>query len=96
MLVLVSYDVATTIEDGTRRLRQVAKVCTDYGQRVQYSVFECIVNVSELEVLRNKLLKIVNLETDSLRFYILGNHYKTKVEHYGSKKCIALDEPIIL
>ena len=76
MLVLVTYDVNTETAAGRRRLRKVAKVCVDYGQRVQNSVFECL-------LFKAKLTELIDSESDSLRFYQLGNHYKSKVEHVG-------------
>ena len=76
MLVLVSYDVAMQDEKGPRRLRRVAKACQDYGQRVQYSVFECIVDPAQWTVLRERLIKEINPEEDSLRFYFLGSNWE--------------------
>ena len=85
MLVLITYDVKTGDVDGKRRLRQIAKQCVNYGQRVQNSVFECLLDAAQCRALQAKLLKIMNPEEDSLRFYYLGNHYETKVEHFGAK-----------
>lgn len=96
MLVLVSYDVVTISEGGASRLRRVAKQCSNYGQRVQYSVFECIVDATQFEILKNKILSIIDKEQDSIRFYILGNNYKSKVEHYGAKKSRDFEGTIIL
>ena len=84
MLVLITYDVNTETTDGRRRLRQVAKACQDYGQRVQNSVFECEVDAALFAKIRNRLVKLINEETDSLRFYALGNN-RSNVEHYGTK-----------
>ena len=86
MLVLITYDVST--QDGAvkRRLRKVAKECVNYGQRVQNSVFECILDASQALLLKDKLLSIIDETQDSLRFYNLGNNYETKVEHYGAKE----------
>ena len=86
MLVLVTYDVNTTDAAGRRRLRQVAKKCVAYGQRVQNSVFECNVDASQYKRLQAELKKLIDPETDSLRFYTLGNNYQGKVEHFGSKQ----------
>ncbi|MEB3104014.1 CRISPR-associated endonuclease Cas2 [Ferviditalea candida] len=86
MMVLITYDVSTMDTDGQRRLRQVAKQCENYGQRVQNSVFECLVDPQQFKELQLQLQKIVAPETDSLRFYHLGSKWKGKVEHYGSKK----------
>lgn len=96
MLVLITYDVAVTSSGGTRRLRNVAKECKNYGLRVQYSVFECNVDAAQFEQFKNKLINIIDLEQDSIRFYILGNNYKTKVEHYGGKKVLDINDPLIL
>lgn len=86
MLVLITYDVSTQDNAGKTRLRKVAKECVNYGQRVQNSVFECILDSSQTLRLKDKLLSIVDLEQDSLRFYYLGNNYKAKTEHFGAKK----------
>lgn len=85
MLVLVTYDVATQDNAGRSRLRKFAKECVNYGQRVQNSVFECLVDASQALILKDKLLNLIDKEQDSLRFYYLGNKYDTKVEHYGVK-----------
>lgn len=85
MLVLITYDVNTEDAAGRKRLRQIAKQCVNYGQRVQNSVFECIVDAAQAKTLRHKLCAIIDEERDSLRFYYLGNHYQTKVEHFGAK-----------
>ena len=85
MLVLITYDVSTEDAAGRKRLRQIAKQCVNYGQRVQNSVFECIVDAAQAKILRQKLCEIMDKERDSLRFYYLGNHYQTKVEHVGTK-----------
>lgn len=86
MLVLITYDVSTQDKAGKTRLRKVAKECVNYGQRVQNSVFECILDSSQSLLLKDKLLSLIDEEQDSLRFYYLGNNYKTKVEHFGTKK----------
>ena len=85
MLVLITYDVSTQDAAGKARLRKVAKECVNYGQRVQNSVFECILDASQLLLLKNRLGSLINEKEDSLRFYYLGNNYRTKVEHFGSK-----------
>lgn len=85
MLVLITYDVNTEDVGGRKRLRQIARQCTNYGQRVQNSVFECLVDAAQCKQLQSKLLRILDKEKDSLRFYYLGNHYETKVEHFGVK-----------
>jgi CRISPR-associated protein Cas2 len=84
MMVVVSYDVAED-ENGKRRLRQVAKVCKNYGQRVQYSVFECLVDPAQWATLKSSLLKEIKAEFDSLRFYYLGANWKRRVEQIGAK-----------
>ena len=95
MLVLISYDVS--IENkGQKRLRHVAKICQNYGQRVQYSVFECVVDPAQWTDLRQKLIDEIELELDSLRFYFLGSNWKRRIEHVGAKKSIDFDEPLIL
>lgn len=86
MMVLITYDVNTEDTAGRARLRQIAKQCLNYGQRVQNSVFECVLDAAQCKSLQNKLLKIMNAEKDSLRFYYLGNHYQTKIEHFGAKQ----------
>lgn len=85
MLVLITYDVNTEDVAGRKRLRQIAKQCVNYGQRVQNSVFECLVDAAQCKLLQNKLLSIMDMEKDSLRFYYLGKQYHTKVEHFGNK-----------
>lgn len=84
MLVLVTYDVATETPEGRRRLRRVAEVCEDYGQRVQKSVFECLVDPAQWATLRKRLVKETDLNEDSLRFYFLGKNWKPRVEHVGA------------
>jgi len=85
MQLLITYDVATATEDGWRRLRRVAKVCLDYGQRVQNSVFECELDPARMVELKNRLLEVMDMEQDSLRFYNLGAEWDRRVEHYGTK-----------
>ena len=85
MLVVISYDVNTEDAAGRKRLRQIAKQCVNYGQRVQNSVFECVLDAAQCRQLQHKLCALMNPEKDSLRFYYLGNHYETKVEHFGVK-----------
>lgn len=85
MLVLITYDVNTETPAGRKRLRKVAKQCVNYGQRVQNSVFECILDSAQCRKVQHLLQEIIDPETDSLRFYYLGNHYKAKVEHIGAK-----------
>ena len=96
MLVLVSYDVSTMDPKGPRRLHKVAKACQDYGQRVQFSVFECIVDPAQWAVLKQRLIDEINQEVDSLRFYYLGSNWRRKVEHIGAKKTIDQEGPLIV
>lgn len=88
MFILVSYDVSTLDDGGAKRLRRVAKLCKNYGQRVQFSVFECIVDPARWEFLRQNLIDEISEETDSLRFYFLGSNWRNKVEHIGAKEGI--------
>lgn len=85
MLVLITYDVSTQDAAGRGRLRRVAKECVNYGQRVQNSVFECILDASQILLLKDRLISLIDEKEDSLRFYYLGNNYQTKVEHFGGK-----------
>lgn len=96
MFVLVSYDVATDEGNGQRRLRRVARACKDYGQRVQYSVFECIVDPAQWTMLKERLISEIDPEKDSLRFYYLGSNYKHRVEHIGAKPSIEQEGPLIV
>ena len=86
MLVLITYDVKLTTEQGAKRLRQISKTCLDFGIRVQYSVFECEITPAQWVGLKEALLNIYDPDNDSLRFYHLGSKWKRKVEHYGTKK----------
>ena len=86
MLVVVSYDVNTQSEGGQKRLRRVAKLCESCGQRVQYSVFECLVDPAQWSELKFQLEKAIDKETDSLRYYFLGKNWKSRVEHCGAKE----------
>ena len=95
MLVLVSYDVSTIDKAGQRRLRRVAKTCQNYGQRVQYSVFECIVDPAQWTVLRKKLIDEIDPQKDSLRFYFLGSNWKRRIEHVGAKEAIDQEGPLV-
>ncbi len=86
MMVLITYDVNTEDSKGRRCLRQIAKQCVNYGQRVQNSVFECVLDAAQCQALRHKLVQIMDQDKDSLRFYYLGNQYQTKIEHFGAKE----------
>ena len=96
MLVLITYDVNTQDAAGVRRLNKIAKLCVKYGQRVQNSVFECLLESSSYKTLQHELLKIADLEKDSLRFYNLGQNYSSKIEHFGSKKAYDPQESLII
>lgn len=96
MMVLVSYDVATSDPGGPRRLRRVAKVCTNHGQRVQYSVFECIVDPGQWVNMKEQLVDAIDDDRDSLRFYFLGANWHKKIEHIGAKEGIDQEGPLIL
>ena len=96
MLVLVTYDVNTETIAGRKRLRKVAKICVDHGQRVQNSVFECLLDAAQYVAFKAKLTQLIDPQTDSLRFYSLGNAYKTKVEHIGCAPTWAQDDILLL
>jgi len=96
MLVLITYDVNTENAKGRARLRKVAKHCVNHGQRVQNSVFECILDSGQCKLLKAQLLDIIDLERDSLRFYYLGNNYENKIEHYGTKEVLDQEGVLIL
>ena len=96
MLVVVSYDVNTTDTAGRRRLRRIAKVCLDHGQRVQFSVFECEVTPASWVALRGHLIDEMEAEKDSLRFYFLGAKGKRRIEHLGTKAPLDLEGPLLL
>ena len=95
MMVVVSYDVSTLKPEGRRRLRRVAKICLDFGQRVQNSVFQCEVDPTQWTQFRHRLLQAYDETEDSLRFYFLGSNWKGKVEHFGIKTVLDLDGPLI-
>lgn len=96
MMVLITYDINITTAKGRKRLRNVARVCENFGIRVQNSVFECVVDAMQYEQLKHDLLKLIDAQSDSLRFYRLGDKYATKVEHYGAKNTIMVEDPLIL
>jgi CRISPR-associated protein Cas2 len=96
MMVVVSYDVSTSDAEGQGRLRRVAKVCKDYGQRVQFSVFECSLDPAKWAFFRDRLIKQIDPDKDSLRFYFLGANWRRRVEHVGAKKAIDPDEPLVV
>lgn len=96
MMVLITYDVETLTEAGRHRLRQVAKLCENHGQRVQYSVFECLLEPALWVTLRAKLRSAIDPETDSLRFYFLGANWQRRVEHFGARASYNPEGPLIL
>lgn len=95
MMVLVSYDVSTVDADGPKRLRRVAKACRDFGQRVQYSVFEIEVDPAQWTLLRQRLESLIEPDRDSLRYYFLGNNWQRRVEHIGAKPATDLNGPLV-
>jgi len=96
MLVLITYDVNTETPQGRKRLRQVSKACLNYGQRVQNSVFECELDAGLLLKVKDSLVRLINAETDSLRFYNIGNNSRSKVEHYGAKPSFDVNDPLVV
>jgi len=96
LMVLVAYDVSTETAEGRRRLRHVAKLCQDYGQRVQFSLFECLVDPAQWAQLRAELVEEIDETTDSLRFYFLGANWRRRVEHVGAKASWDPEGPLIL
>ena len=95
MLVLITYDVSTETAAGRKRLRKVSKQCVNHGQRVQNSVFECLLDAAQYAILKAELAKLIDPEVDSLRFYQLGNHYQNKVEHVGVRPAFQQDDVLI-
>lgn len=96
MLVLVTYDVSTSSEGGAKRLRRVARACTDYGQRVQFSVFEIEVDPAQWALLKARLEGLIDVKIDSLRYYYLGANWTRRVEHVGAKPAQDLNGPLII
>ena len=96
MLLLITYDVNTETASGKRRLTKIAKICCNYGQRVQNSVFECDLDASQLVVVRSQLLDIMDGNADSIRIYNLGNKYSSKIEQYGKKESYDPEGTLIL
>ena len=96
MLVLVTYDVNTETTEGRKRLRRVAKACENCGQRVQFSVFECLLDPAQWSVLRARLIDEIDEELDSLRFYFLGSNWKQRMEHVGAKPAYDPEGPLIV
>ncbi len=96
MLVLVTYDVSTEDKKGQKRLRRVAKLCQNFGQRVQFSVFECVIDPAQWIELKAKLVREIDPEADSLRFYFLGANWKHRVEHVGAKPSYDPQGPLVV
>ncbi len=96
MMVLITYDVNTENAAGKARLRKVAKQCVNYGKRVQNSVFECVMDYGKCQEVKHILEKIIDKDKDSLRFYYLGNNYKTKIEHVGANESFDLEGTLII
>ena len=96
MLVLITYDVSTQEAAGSRRLRNVAKACEAHGQRVQNSVFECLLSEAQFCELRQRLEQIIDTQNDSLRYYLLGNRYQSKVIHVGAKQTYTPEETLMI
>lgn len=95
-MVLVSYDVSTLTSEGVRRLRRISKLCLDFGQRVQFSVFELEVETARWVVIKQRLTDLIDPTADSLRFYYLGQKWQGKIEHVGAKPVLDLNGPLVL
>ena len=95
MMVLITYDVNTEDAAGRKRLRQIAKECVNFGQRVQNSVFECVIDPAKFREVKQELSEIIDKDKDSLRFYFLGDKYKSRIEHIGAKNTIQVEEPLV-
>lgn len=95
MMVLVSYDVRTDTPGGDRRLRRIARACQDFGQRVQYSVFEIEVEPAQWTALKHRLEQEIDADKDSLRFYYLGSNWRRRIEHVGAKPSLDLEGPLV-
>jgi CRISPR-associated protein Cas2 len=96
MYILITYDINVTSIKGQSRLRKVAKICVNYGQRVQNSVFECKLSEAELLKVKKQLLDVIDINADSLRFYRLGDNYDKKVQHIGKKESYKFDDTMII
>lgn len=95
MMILITYDINTGTLAGQKRLRKVARACQDYGQRVQNSVFECLLDSAQLTQLKHRLTELIDVEKDSLRFYQLGDKWSNRVEHVGAKSSLNLAGPLV-
>lgn len=96
MMVLITYDVDTMSESGSKRLRKVAKECVNHGRRVQNSVFECLLTEAQFVILKSKLVNIIDAELDSIRFYFLGNNWNNRIESIGKITTFAIDSELII
>lgn len=96
MMVLITYDVSTTNDTGCTRLRRVAKYCQNYGQRVQNSVFECVVEPAQYVKIKDDLKNLIDEEKDSLRFYMLGKKWQNRVEHIGAKESVDIEKGTLM
>lgn len=96
MMTLISYDVSTVDVDGKRRLRKVSKICRNYGQRVQNSLFELNIDYGSFLKVKKQLLDVIDADTDSLRIYYLGNNWHSKIEHYGAKETYDSEGTLII
>ena len=95
-MVLITYDVETVTSAGEKRLRRVSKECQNYGQRVQNSVFECVVTEAQFVLLRNEIASIIDMEKDTVRFYFLGNNWNNRVEYIGRKTSFDVTTELII
>ena len=95
-MILITYDVDTTTAKGKKRLRFVAKECVNYGRRVQNSVFECLLTESQFCILKSKLKSIIDINSDSIRFYFLGKNWNEKIEYMGKNTTFAIDSELII
>ncbi len=96
MYILVAYDVATSSPKGAKRLRHVAKICLDYGQRVQNSVFECKIDPAQYVQLKERIITAIDTKQDSIRFYHLGNNWKNRVEHFGKNSDYDIEGTLVV
>ncbi len=95
MMILITYDINTETSSGEKRLRKVAKECLNYGQRVQNSVFECLIDSAQLTQLRHRLTQLIDIEKDSIRFYRLGDEWAGRIDHVGAKASIDMEGPLL-
>ena len=96
MMVLITYDVETMTPEGAKRLRRVAKECQNYGQRVQNSVFECVLTEAQIFTLQNRIASLIDSQKDSVRFYLLGNNWNKRVEYLGKKTSFDVTAELII